>query len=32
MLGKANPGDKVKVTLQRGDKNMTIEITLKARD
>ena len=32
VLGKASPGDKVKVTLQRGDKNTTVEITLKARD
>lgn len=31
MLAKANPGDKVKITLQRGDKNLTVEVTLKAR-
>jgi hypothetical protein len=31
MLGKANPGDRVRLTVQRGDKNMFIEAVLKAR-
>lgn len=31
MLASAAPGDKVKITLQRGDKNLTVEVTLKGR-
>jgi Zn-dependent M28 family amino/carboxypeptidase len=31
-LSKAKPGDKVKITLQRGEGNMTVEVTLKGRE
>ena len=30
-ISKANPGDTVKVSLQRGEKEMVIEVTLKGR-
>jgi hypothetical protein len=31
LLGKAEPGDVVKILVQRGDKNMILDVTLKAR-
>ena len=30
-IAKGNPGDKVKISLQRGDEEKVIEVTLKAR-
>jgi S1-C subfamily serine protease len=32
LLAKAAPGDVVRITLQRGDKNMVVEVTLKGRE
>jgi hypothetical protein len=32
LLGEAEPGEIVKMTIQRGDKNIVIDVTLKARD